>query len=205
MYKRYRSSKHAPAEPRSARHAGGPAHGRNPPSKAPRRRGRTKLLAAVCALACLALVGAAAGLLLSDETPSEGGWYDEAAAAGSYEGKSEEAVRADLEKAVAEGMMNISIASDVVASAQTGEAEVRIENIPANSVDQKVTLARADTGDVLYESDAIAPGNHVQTVHLEESLQPGTYDVLATFVGYDRETHEPVGTSAAEITLTVEA
>lgn len=200
MYKRYPAHRNAGNATKSAR---GPAHG-----EAPRRRRRRMPLVAIaaCVGACLVATAIAiAGLEASSSAKTDDGWYDAAATAGAYEGKSEDAVRAELEKQVAEGMMNISIASDIQASATTGEAEVRIENIPTNSVDQKVTLARADTGEVLYESDAVAPGSHIQTVQLDPMPEPGRYGVLATFTGYDRETHEQSGTSAAEITLTVEA
>ena len=78
------------------------------------------------------------------------------------------------------------------------------ENIAANKVDQKVTLELANTGEVIYESGAIAPGSHVQTIQLDANLEPGVYDALATFDGYDIETHEKKGTAAAKVTLAVE-
>lgn len=158
----------------------------------------------MAAAIALAAAGAAAWTLLAPVAP-EDAWYDAGAATGSYEGKSDEEVKADLEKAVAEGMMNISIASNIKASAQTGQAEARIENIAANKVDQKVTLELEDSGEVIYESGAIAPGSHVQTVQLDAGLEPGSYNVLATFDGYDTETREKKGTAAAQVTLTVEA
>lgn len=200
MYKRYPA--HRLDAERGGRHAPAPAH------RGKKRGGRRRapLVAVVSGAAvCAVALAVAVGFGALSPAQADDGWYDGAAAAGGYEGKSEEAVRAELEKKVAEGMMNISISSDIQASAQTGEAEARIENIAANRVDQKVTLTRVDTGEVLYASDAIAPGNHIQTVKLDPMPEPGTYDVLATFSGYDPETHEQVGTSAAEIKLTVEA
>ena len=194
MYKRYPIARTAPT-------AKTPARKRDPPRRARRSRRWPLLLAAVIVLAA---AGFAAWTLLVPAAP-EDAWYDADSAAGSYEGKSDEEVRADLEKAVAEGMMNISIASNIKASAQTGQAEARIENIAANTMDQKVTLKLADSGEVIYESGAIAPGSHVQTVQLDADLAPGAYDVLATFDGYDVETREKKGTAAAEVTLTVEA
>lgn len=198
MYKRYPVSKpaHAAARKRST----APAHKRSKPL-------RKRIIALAGAVGMCACVFAAVvfGADMLSPAQADDGWYDSAAKAGAYEGKSEDDVRAELEKQVAEGMMNISIASNIRASSQTGEAEVRIENIAANPMDQKVTLSLADSGEVLYQSDAIAPGSHVQTASLPAGMEPGVYRVLATFVGYDRETHEQVGTSAAEITLTVEA
>lgn len=193
MYKRYPVARAAPATRRTARK-------RDPPHRARRTRRWTLLLAAA-----IALVGAiiAAWTLLAPTT-AESTWYDDDAGAGSYEGKSDEEVKADLEKTIAEGMMNISIASNITVSAQTGQAEARIENIAANKVDQKVTLELADTGEVIYESGAIAPGSHVQTIQLDANLEPGVYGALATFDGYDIETREKKGTAAAKVTLAVE-
>ena len=193
MYKRYHVARAAPAAKAPRK--------RDPPRRARRARRWPLLVAAVIALAA---AGAAAWTLLAPAAP-EDSWYDAGAAAGSYKGKSDEEVKADLEKAVAEGMMNISIASNIKASAQTGQAEARIENIAANKVDQKVTLELEDSGEVIYESGAIAPGSHVQTVQLDAGLEPGSYNVLATFDGYDTETREKKGTAAAQVTLTVEA
>lgn len=193
MYKRYPVARTADTEMRVSRK-------RDPPQRAGRGRRWALLLAAALVLAAAAV---AAWTLLAPG--AQDAWYDANASAGGYEGKTDEELKADLEKAVAEGMMNISIASNIRASAQTGEAEARIENIAGNKVDQKVTLALADTGEAIYESGAIAPGSHVQTIQLDAELAPGVYDVLATFDGYDAETREKKGTAAAEVTLTVEA
>ena len=131
-------------------------------------------------------------------------WYDSSVLSGQYEGKSQEEVIAALNAQVEEGMMNISIASAVVFADGAAEGEARIENIPANHVDQKVSIVLDDTGEQVYESGAIAPGQHIQTITLSKVLEPGSYAATATFTGYDRDTHKKTGASAAQIMLTVE-
>ena len=50
----------------------------------------------------------------------------------------------------------------------------------------------------------VAPDQHIQNIKLSRDLEPGEYAAVATFTGYDRETHKKTGQAAAEITLRVE-
>lgn len=130
-------------------------------------------------------------------------WYDNQAQAGSYAGKSEEEIQADLNRQVEEGMMNISIASVVTFENSSSEGDARIENIASNNRDQKIVITLDDTQEIVYESGAIAPGSYIQTIHLNRDLDPGTYSATATFTGYDTKTHEEKGAAAAQIKLVV--
>ena len=60
-------------------------------------------------------------------------------------------------------------------------------------MDQKVVITLKDSGETVYESAAIAPDQHIQTIKLTKDLDPGQYAVVATFTGYDRETHKQTG------------
>lgn len=195
MYKRYKTRRNA-QEGERKRPQTGRKHDR------PRRKRSRKALMASCLLAALAAC-VVLGVLFFAPSPQDD-WYDPNAVEGSYEGKSEADIRADLEREIAEGMMNISIASNVVVSGETGIADLRIENIPGNNVDQKVSVTLDETGETLYQSEAIAPGTCVQEAGLSRLLPPGVHEATATFVGYDTQTHEERGTSAAKILLTVE-
>lgn len=130
-------------------------------------------------------------------------WYDKQSQEGSYRGKSEEEIQADLNRRVDEGMMNISIASTIAFENGSTEGEARIENIASNTQDQKVIITLDDTNETVYESDAIAPDSYIQTIRLNRDLAPGTYSATATFTGYDKETHEKKGAAAAQIKLVV--
>lgn len=155
----------------------------------------------VAVVAVAAAVGV--GVVLTQPTPLDE-WYDSSAAQGQYEGKSKEEIQAALNEEVAKGMMNISIAAVIEFPDGASEGEARIENIAANPMDQKVAIALKDSGETVYESGAIAPGQHIQTIKLSRDLEPGEYKAVATFTGYDRETHKQTGQAAAEVVIHVE-
>ena len=154
---------------------------------------------AVVAVAAAVIVG-----IVATQQPSIEDWFDSSARQGQFEGKSKEEIQAALNEEVAKGMMNISIAAVVEFPDGSSEGEARIENIAANPMDQKVSIALKDTGEVVYESGALAPDQHIQNIKLTKNLEPGEYDAVATFTGYDRETHKQTGQAAAEITLVIE-
>ena len=151
------------------------------------------------ALVAVVAVGAAVGVgVVLTQQPALEDWYDSNAAQGQFEGKSKEEIQAALNEEVAKGMMNISIAASITF------ADGSSENIAANPMDQKVVITLKDSGETVYESAAIAPDQHIQTIKLTKDLDPGQYAAVATFTGYDRETHKQTGQAAAEIVLNVE-
>ena len=114
----------------------------------------------------LVLVSAAAAGVFLLKTPNSAkqatapGARDPNSTVGQYEGKSEAEIQAELDKVVQEGMFNISINPDIRMTSGRAEAELRVENIPANHHLMSVTLSRDDTGEVLYASGLIEPGYH---------------------------------------------
>lgn len=157
------------------------------------------------ALVAVVAVGAAVGVgVVLTQQPALEDWYDSNVAQGQFEGKSKEEIQAALNEEVAKGMMNISIAASITFPDGASEGEARIENIAANQMDQKVVITLKDSGETVYESAAIAPDQHIQTIKLTKDLDPGQYAAVATFTGYDRETHKQTGQAAAEIVLNVE-
>lgn len=180
--------------PESADAPAGPAQTPGAPAR------RRKVLLAT--LAVLALI-AAVLLLVRAFVPGADGWLDPAAEQGRYEGWDEQAVRDDLSRQVEEGMMAVSVSSSIVFEDGQAEGEARIENVPGNRVDQKVSLTLDDTGETLYESGALAPGTHVQRIRLSRDLEPGDYAATMVFTGYDRETHEKRGSAGVQVTLRV--
>lgn len=198
MYKQYQhvdaAHKIPQPNPTQAKKPASPPRQKRPQSK--------KKMRGIAGIGALLIVACAVGALLL--LPRESmPWFDSQATTGSYAGKTEEEIKADLNRQVKEGMMNISIASRITFESGTAPGLARIENIAANPMDQKVTIALRDTGEIVYESGALAPGQHIKTINLTRELPPGTYDALATFTGYKKETHEETGTSAAEIVLHV--
>jgi hypothetical protein len=140
-----------------------------------RRRRLLALAAATVAVPCVT----AAALLCS--------WGDPAARRGHYEGMTPEEIRAELSRDVAWHSMEISVAPRVRMTEGSTSLEARIENPEANRCDQKVKVWEAGReGDVLYESGAIAPGEHIQHVKLAHPLPLGTHRLIVEFQGYDR-------------------
>ncbi|MCB7037347.1 flagellar protein FliS [Eggerthella sinensis] len=155
-------------------------------------------------IAVVAVAGAVTAGVVLTQQPAFEDWYDSNASQGQFEGKSKEEIQAALNEEVAKGMMNISIAASINFPDGASEGEARIENIAANPMDQKVVITLKDTGETVYESAALAPDQHIQNITLTKDLDPGDYAAVATFTGYDRETHKQTGQAAAEIVIHVE-
>lgn len=155
-------------------------------------------------VAAVAVVAAVTAGVVLTQQPALEDWFDPNASQGQFEGKSKEEIQAALNEEVKKGMMNISIAAVIKFPDGASEGEARIENIAANPVDQKVVIALKDSGEVVYESGALAPDQHIQNIKLTRDLDPGDYTAVATFTGYDRETHKQTGQAAAEIVIHVE-
>lgn len=122
---------------------------------------------------------------------------------GQLDGKSEEEIRAELDRIVEEGTFNISISRIVQLPTGNSEGEFRIENSPANRYNMQVDIARSDTGETIYSSDVLEPNYHIQYAKLDESLPAGTYNCIATFHALDPETDEEVGQAACALTIVV--
>lgn len=155
------------------------------------------ILGLLIGLLSVAILGLLFSTVLSDL------WYDLTAETGSYDGRSEQEILDDLNRQVAEGMMNISIAATITFEDGSAEGEARIQNIEGNKRDQKVVITLDEGDEVIYESGAIPPGSHIQTIKLNRDLDAGSYDATATFVGYDLETHQETGKAAAQIKIVV--
>lgn len=172
-------------------------------SQTPESNGQRKkrfLIIAILFIAAIAITAVVATNLARMDSSS---WFDDSAKSGSYAGKTEEEIIADLNRQVDEGMMNISIAATITFEEGSGFGDARIENAEANRFDQRVAITLDDTGETVYESGAIAPGSHIQSIQLDRTLEPGTYPATATFTGYDTETHAEKGRAAAQIRLVV--
>ena len=169
------------------------------PTTQPEKKKRTRILIIILILLILG-----AGIGVAIYMFNQDSWYDTNSKSGSYEGKTQEEIQADLNRIVEEGMMNISIAATVYFEDGASYGDARIENIAANNKDQKVVITLDDTDEVIYESGAIAPGEYIQSIKLAQDLEPGTYAATATFTGYDTENHTEQGKAAAQIKIVVQ-
>ena len=135
------------------------------------------------------------------ETRNPGIVYDASAVSGGWEDEDTEAITADLDQKVAEGMMNISMNTAPVF--QNGRGNVMIVNESSNRLPQVVEILRNDTEEVIYTSGAIPVGSKIETAVLTTAMAPGTYECTARFYNVDPDSGQRTGCAGAVITITV--
>ncbi len=172
----------------------------NSASKNKRKRGAAFYIAIVIAVLAIVAACVFGYFWWSDQQPST---RDTNALIGQIEGKSEEEIRAELDRKVEEGMFNISIASETEFKDGASEGPLRIENVPGNRYLMQVDITRDDTGEVIYKSGIIEPNHHIQNDTLDVDLPAGTYDCTALFHALDPETEEEIGQAGAKVNIKV--
>lgn len=158
----------------------------------------------IAVLVALLVAGVCAGIYFTQH-PESSPWYD-ADAADGIAGIHGDDLQAYLDAKVEEGMMNITVLNTISFPEGTLKpGEAGFNNLAANHYDQKLSISLDDTGEVVYESGAIKPGQNIQYITLNRNLDSGTYAATASVTGYDPETHEKEGTLNALITIVVGA
>lgn len=126
-----------------------------------------------------------------------------AAKLGQLEGKSEEEIRAELNRVVEEGMFHIAINTNPVFQDGKSEGNLEIENVPSNLYLMRLEIISEDTGELLYSTKYIEPNNHIQKAALDVELDAGEYPATAVFYAYDKETLTEMGSASCEINISV--
>ena len=129
--------------------------------------------------------------------------YDSSAIEGGWDNFSPEEIEAALNSKVAEGMINISANTSPIFEDGASEGNLMLVNERINNYPQKVQIVRNDTGEQIYESDAIAVGSKIERARLDVVLPAGTYECTAYFHNLDPETGDIIGTAGAIITITI--
>ena len=129
--------------------------------------------------------------------------YDSSAIEGGWDNLSPEEIAEKLNEKVAEGMINISMNTAPYFENGKAEGNVMIVNESINNYPQKVQIVRNDTGEQIYESNAIPVGSKIERAKLDVVLPIGTYECTAYFHNLDPESGEIIGTAGAIITITV--
>ena len=130
--------------------------------------------------------------------------YDSAAIEGGWDNLSPEEIAEKLNEKVAEGMINISMNTAPYFENGTSEGNVMIVNESINNYPQKVQIVRNDTGEQIYESNAIPVGSKIERATLDVTLPAGTYKCTAYFHNLDPESGAIIGTAGAIITITIQ-
>ena len=87
--------------------------------------------------------------------------YDSSAVEGGWDNLSPEEIEARLNEKVAEGMINISANTAPIFEDGSSEGNLMLVNESINNYPQKVQIVRNDTGEQIYESNAIPVGRRL--------------------------------------------
>ena len=130
--------------------------------------------------------------------------YDSSAVEGGWDNLSPEEIAEKLNEKVAEGMINISMNTAPYFENGKAEGNVMIVNESINNYPQQVEFIRNDTGEQIYQSDAIPVGSKIERAKLDVELPAGTYECTAMFHNLDPESGAIIGTAGAIITITIQ-
>ena len=173
-------------------------------------KGNIRVVLAVVFLACA--IGAGIFLITrlvskpltkEDACGQTGIVYDSSAVEGGWDNLSPEEIAEKLNEKVAEGMINISMNTAPYFEDGKAEGNVMIVNESINNYPQQVEFIRNDTGEQIYQSNAIPVGSKIERAKLDVVLPTGTYECTAYFHNLDPESGEIIGTAGAIITITV--
>ena len=173
-------------------------------------KGSIRVVLAVAFLACAIGAGIflitrlASKLLAKEDARAQTGIvYDSSAVEGGWDNLSPEEIAERLNQKVAEGMINISMNTAPYFENGKAEGNVMIVNESINNYPQKVQIVRNDTGEQIYESNAIPVSSKIERAMLDVTLPAGTYECTAYFHNLDPESGEIIGTAGAIITITI--
>ena len=173
-------------------------------------KSRTLVILAVVGLAAALTVGIFTAVRMirkpaaSKDTPKTGIVYDSDAIEGGWDNLSPEEIAEKLNEKVAEGMINISMNTAPYFEDGTSEGNVMIVNEAINNYPQKVQVVRNDTGEQIYQSNAIPVGSKIERAKLDVALPAGTYECTAYFHNLDPVSGETIGTAGAIINITIQ-
>ncbi len=140
----------------------------------------------------------------SPDSPADRGLiYDSEAVAGGWNEADINKIKDGLNQKVEAGMINISMNTAPKFENGSAEGNLMIVNEKINNYPQIVIITRNDTGEVIYESDAIKVGSKIEKAKLDVVLPAGEYACTAMFHNVDPESGASVGCAGAEIVITV--
>ena len=172
-------------------------------------KSRTLVILAVVGLVAALTVGIFTAVRMirkpaqSKDEPKTGIVYDDSAIEGGWDNLSPEEIAEKLNEKVAEGMINISMNTAPYFEDGTSEGNVMIVNEAINTYPQKVQIVRNDTGEQIYQSNAIPVGSKIERAKLDVALPAGTYECTAYFHNLDPVSGEMIGTAGAIINITI--
>ena len=138
-----------------------------------------------------------------DKMPNTGIVYDTGAVEGGWDEADLDKIVEGLNEKVEEGMINISMNTAPYFEDGKAEGNVMIVNESINNYPQQVEFIRNDTGEQIYQSNAIPVGSKIERAALDVELPAGTYECTAMFHNLDPVSGEIIGTAGAIINITI--
>ncbi|GCF95309.1 hypothetical protein NRIC_32000 [Enterococcus florum] len=108
------------------------------------------------------------------------------------------------QQTVDKSQFNLMIASESAIDAATQKGMLHIKNPETNGYPINVEIFDDQTGEILYTSGAIQPGEEVSEIQLEKPLNEGTHKTTALFSLYDPQTKQKQGEVSAGVTISVD-
>lgn len=173
------------------------------------------MLAALILLSVLCFRGGSTGTNpIEDVTNKFNVGIDQNATEGGLETKTKEEIQAELNKKVAESMINISMNTSPEFEDGKSEGSLNIVNSTVNNYPQVVEIFLQEEvtdnegnkkyvdGEKIYQSGLIPVGSKVTHAKLNKELSKGTYQCIAYFNAVTDE-GEYIGKAAARIKINV--
>lgn len=102
-----------------------------------------------------------------------------------------------------ESNFNMMIASDATINSATQKGALPIKNPESNAYPVNVEIKDDKTGEIIYTSGAILPGEEIDQIQLDKPLSEGAHQTTATFSLYDAQTKKKQGEVLAGVTILV--
>ncbi len=117
---------------------------------------------------------------------------------------SDEDLLAQMQQEADESYFSFKINSRPVFADGNSKGTLGIENPNYNVYPMVVQITLDSTGEIIYDSGGIMPGQHIAEAKLAKVLSKGEYEATATLYAYDPDTLICQGQSQAVLNITIE-
>lgn len=117
--------------------------------------------------------------------------------------KDRESLEAAMQEEADAHYFTLQIFPEAYFSSGTGEGSFSLMNPATNVYPISFEITRDDTGEVLYQSGTILPGQQVKTLSLVKCPPAGSYAATVSVLIFNADTHVKEGETKAKIELIV--
>lgn len=174
-----------------------------PPAPAKKKGKAGKIIIALVILLLLAALGYMVWrFVLHPPAPDNTLAVDPNVGVGTLD-KDPEERQAELDTLVAEGMVTLYINATPMYSLSKPDQGCNwlIENPAENQNRFTVTVSRNDTGQIIYKTGYLDPGQYIDVAPLDVVPEKGEYECTAIFQTYRISDNSAIGQAGAELTL----